>query len=58
MNSRERIQAALAHREPDMVPIDFNGHKAADEVRVKRRHLLMAMGAAMVLGLLVSYYRW
>lgn len=29
MNSRERIQAALAHREPDMVPIDFNGHRSS-----------------------------
>ena len=29
MNSRERIQAALAHREPDAVPIDFNGHRSS-----------------------------
>lgn len=29
MNSRERIQAALAHREPDVVPIDFNGHRSS-----------------------------
>ncbi|MCS7336936.1 MAG: methyltransferase [Verrucomicrobiae bacterium] len=25
MNSRERIQTALAHREPDRVPVDFGG---------------------------------
>jgi hypothetical protein len=25
MNSRERIQAALAHREPDRLPVDFGG---------------------------------
>lgn len=29
MNSRERIQTAIAHREPDMVPIDFNGHRSS-----------------------------
>ena len=29
MNSRERIQAALAHREPDLTPIDFNGHRSS-----------------------------
>lgn len=39
-----------------MMPNVMNGLKAADEVRVKRRHLLMAMGAAMFIGLIVSYY--
>lgn len=39
-----------------MMPNVMNGLKAADEVRVKRRRLLMAMGAAMVIGLFVSYY--
>ena len=39
-----------------MMPNVMNGLKAADEVRVKRRHLLVAMGVAMVLGLVVSYY--
>jgi hypothetical protein len=39
-----------------MMPNVMNGLKAADEVRVKRRQLLMGMGAAMVVGLLVSYY--
>ena len=39
-----------------MMPYVMNGLKAADEVRLKRRHLLMGMGAAMVIGLLVSYY--
>lgn len=29
MNSRQRIQAALAHRESDRVPIDFNGHRSS-----------------------------
>ncbi len=39
-----------------MMPNIMNGLKAADEARVKRRQLLMAMGAAMVIGLGVSYY--
>ena len=39
-----------------MMPNVLNGLKAADEVRMKRRGLLMAMGAAMVVGLIVSYY--
>jgi uroporphyrinogen decarboxylase len=29
MNSRERILAALNHREPDRVPIDFSGHRSS-----------------------------
>lgn len=43
MNSRERIQTALAHREPDMVPIDFNGHRSSGimaQTYVKLRKLL------------------
>ena len=39
-----------------MMPYVMNGLKAADEVKVKRRHLLIGMGAAMVIGSLVSYY--
>ena len=39
-----------------MMPNVMNSLKAADDVRVKRRHLLMAMGVAMFIGLLVSYY--
>lgn len=39
-----------------MMPNIMNGLKAAGEVRVNRRHLIMAMGLSMVLGLLVSYY--
>lgn len=29
MNSRERVRAALAHREPDRIPIDFSGHRSS-----------------------------
>ncbi|NQU22556.1 MAG: hypothetical protein HQ567_14860 [Candidatus Nealsonbacteria bacterium] len=43
MNSRERIRAALAHQEPDVVPIDFNGHRSSGimaQTYVKLRELL------------------
>jgi uroporphyrinogen decarboxylase len=43
MNSRERIQAALAHKEPDRVPIDFNGHRSSGimaQAYVKLREFL------------------
>lgn len=39
-----------------MMPNVMNGFKAADEAKVNRRHLLIAMGAAMIVGLVVSYY--
>lgn len=29
MTSRERVLAALAHREPDRVPVDFSGHRSS-----------------------------
>ena len=29
MNSRERVQAALNHREPDRVPVDLGGHRSS-----------------------------
>ncbi len=43
MNSRQRIQAALAHQEPDVVPIDFSGHRSSGimaQTYVKLRELL------------------
>lgn len=39
-----------------MMPNIMNGLKAADEARVKRRQLLIAMAVAMVIGLAASYY--
>ena len=39
-----------------MMPYVANGLKAADEVKVRRRGLLIGMAAAMVIGTLVSYY--
>ena len=43
MNSRERIQAALSHRQPDRVPVDLSGHRssgiAAIAYKSLRKHL-------------------
>jgi len=39
-----------------MMPYVANGLKAADEVRIGRRSLLLGMAAAMVIGTFVSYY--
>ncbi len=29
MTSKERVMAALEHREPDKVPVDFSGHRSS-----------------------------
>ena len=29
MNSRERVISAINHREPDRIPVDFNGHRSS-----------------------------
>ena len=39
-----------------MMPNIMNSLKAADEVKVKRNQLLIALGASMVIGLVASYY--
>lgn len=43
MTSRERVLAALSHREPDRVPIDFSGHRSSGIAAIAypklRRHL-------------------
>ena len=39
-----------------MMPNIMNSLKAADEVKVKRQQLLLALGVSMVIGLVVSYY--
>ena len=39
-----------------MMPYVMNGLKAGQEVRLRRRHLLLAMATAMILAVLVSYY--
>lgn len=29
MDSRERVLAALNHKEPDRIPVDFGGHRSS-----------------------------
>jgi uroporphyrinogen decarboxylase len=43
VNSRERIIAAINHKEPDKIPIDFNGHRSSSimvQAYIKLRELL------------------
>lgn len=44
MNSRERVQASMAHREPDRVPIDFGGHRSSGISAIAYRNLKKALG--------------
>ncbi|MFH1068627.1 MAG: methyltransferase, partial [Candidatus Glassbacteria bacterium] len=43
MTSRKRVLAALGHREPDRVPVDFSGHRSSGIAAIAysrlRRHL-------------------
>ena len=43
MNSRERVLAALDHRQPDKVPVDFSGHRSSGIAAIAyaklRKHL-------------------
>ena len=39
MNSRERVLAALGHRVPDMVPIDFGGNQSSIHIRAYKQLL-------------------
>jgi uroporphyrinogen decarboxylase len=44
MNSRERVLAALGHRQPDRVPIDFGGHRSSGIAAMAYRRLREALG--------------
>jgi len=44
MNSRERVRAALDHREPDRVPIDFGGHRSSGIAAIAYARLKKALG--------------
>jgi len=37
MESRERVLAAISHREPDMVPLDLGGHQTGIHIRAYRK---------------------
>jgi uroporphyrinogen decarboxylase len=44
MRSRERVLAALDHREPDRVPIDFGGHRSSGIAAIAYAKLKKALG--------------
>ena len=48
MTGRERILAALEHRQPDRVPIDFGGHRSSGTSAIgyarMKKHLGIAGG--------------
>ncbi len=44
MTSRERVLAALDHREPDLVPIDFSGHRSSGVAAVLYPRLRDCLG--------------
>ncbi len=44
MNSRERVLAALDHREPDRVPVDFGGHRSSGIAAMAYGKLKAALG--------------
>lgn len=44
MNSRERVLAALNHREPDRVPLDFGGHRSSGIAAIAYARLRRQLG--------------
>ncbi|MCK4373882.1 MAG: methyltransferase, partial [Candidatus Brocadiae bacterium] len=46
MTSRERVLAALEHREPDAVPIDFGGHRSSGIMAIAYARLKDYLGIA------------
>lgn len=46
MNSRERVLAALDHRQPDRAPIDFGGHRSSGISAIAYPKLKSALGIA------------
>ena len=44
MTSRERVLAALNHREPDRVPVDFGGHRSSGIMAIAYARLKEALG--------------
>ncbi len=44
MTSRERVLAAIAHKEPDKTPIDFSGHRSSGIMAIAYANLKKALG--------------
>ena len=44
MTSRERVLAALEHRETDRIPVDFSGHRSSGIAAIAYPKLRKALG--------------
>ncbi|UCF94880.1 MAG: hypothetical protein JSW39_12260 [Desulfobacterales bacterium] len=58
MNSRERVLKALAHQEPDRVPIDFGGGAATGLSAVAHHKLLKHLGLRGETKVWHQYLQW
>ena len=48
MTSRERVSAALNHKEPDRVPFDLSGHRSSGIAPLAYVRLRRALGLAEI----------
>jgi len=44
MNSRERVLAAVNHRQPDRIPVDFGGHRSSGIMAIAYKRLKETLG--------------
>jgi uroporphyrinogen decarboxylase len=44
MNSRQRVQAALSHLQPDQIPVDLSGHRSSGISPIAYRNLRQYLG--------------
>jgi uroporphyrinogen decarboxylase len=58
MNSRERVLAALSHREPDRVPMDLGGGAATGMVGIAHNRLLKHLGLEGDTKIWLQYVQW
>jgi uroporphyrinogen decarboxylase len=58
MNSRERVLAALSHREPDRVPMDLGGGAATGMVGIAHNRLLKHLGLEGDTRIWLQYVQW
>jgi uroporphyrinogen decarboxylase len=58
MNSRERVLAALAHKEPDRVPVDLGAGAATGMVAIAHNRLLAHLGLKGESKIWLQYVQW
>ena len=58
MTPRERVMAAVSHRRPDRVPVDFGGHRSSGIAAIaetKRVPFDLPEGESEIIGYFVEY---